>query len=208
MSSWRLSPLIGGAPTKRSGAVIPHMDDMYAHRHGFPEKAGRGNTHDARRVFPALSAQRQIGRRGHGIERYRCLSGRTLPDLRTKSALAKSALSDVNASIREQAGAFAELSDEARGPALAALQALTAEQKELQASVNKTAAELKKASAAAHEHGGALSHLHEQVKLTGEGFEHLSATNRCVVGRGQRDRRVRVGRPWPGARAGDREQVD
>jgi hypothetical protein len=97
-------------------------------------------------------------------------------DLRTKSALAKATLSDVNSSIREQAAAFSDLSAEAKGPALAALQSLTAQQKQLQAEISRASAELKKQRAEAERGDGAFSKLHESIKLTGEGFEHLSAS--------------------------------
>jgi hypothetical protein len=97
-------------------------------------------------------------------------------DLRTKSAIAKAELSDVNAAVREQVSAFQAASDEAKGPALEALQALTAQQKELQATVAKTTAEIKKSAAATEHHAGVLGSLHERVKLAGEGFEHLTSS--------------------------------
>ncbi len=56
-------------------------------------------------------------------------------DLKTKAALAKAALADVSAETKRQAAAFADLASEAKGPALAALQGLTAQQAQLQAAI-------------------------------------------------------------------------
>jgi hypothetical protein len=57
-------------------------------------------------------------------------------DLRTKSALAKAELANVNSAVREQAAAFKALADEQKGPALAALQALTAQQAQLRSTIS------------------------------------------------------------------------
>ena len=94
-------------------------------------------------------------------------------DLRTKSALAKSALADVNAEVRKQAEAVREASDETKSSAIAALQSLTAEQAKLRSEIAATTREIKGQSATVEEHTGILSKLHESVKLTGERFEHL-----------------------------------
>jgi hypothetical protein len=99
-------------------------------------------------------------------------------DLRTKNALAKAALAETSAAAREQAAAFAELTEEQKGPALAALQAVTAEQSKLKAVVAELTAEQKKAAAEAEHSTGAFSKLHENVRLTGESFESLSASLR------------------------------
>jgi hypothetical protein len=59
-----------------------------------------------------------------------------ISDAQTKLAVLRSALTDVNATVRQQSAAYVEADNAARATMLPALQAVTAEQKNLQAGVN------------------------------------------------------------------------